>query len=240
MLPHQCPHPYHQKHARRRVERNSLFAVVLLLVLSFVAGRVSLKSVDEYQLENANLAISIDELKLENKTLLKQQDFIQNSQKIDLQAKQESRRSLTKLHDELSEIKEQLAFYQRVVAPETLVKGLYVDSFEIKALHTKGDYRYQLILAQGGTQKSSLKGRYSMVVSGELAGKALQLSLNELLVSSKKLTKYSFRYYQLLSAELRLPSGFVPKRVKLTAKPSKKGGLVVVLDQSWVDVVKGQ
>jgi len=238
MLPHKCPHPYHQKKARRGKERHSLLVVLLLFVVFFIAGRVSLKNVDEYQLENANLAALIEQLKLENRELLKQQDFIQNSQKIDLQAKQESRRSLTKLHNELSDIKEKLAFYQRVVAPETLVKGLYVDSFEIKALRSEGDYRYQLVLAQGASQKKLLKGRYGMLVSGELDGKKLQFSLKELLIDGKQSAKYSFRYYQLLSAELKLPSGFSPKNIKLTVKPSKKGKAVLELEKAWSEVVR--
>jgi len=238
MLPHKCPQPYHQKKARRQQERHSLFVVLLLFVLFFIAGRATLKSVDEYELENANLAALIEQLKLDNRALLKQQDFIQNSHKIDLQAKQESRRALTKLHDELADIKEKLAFYQRVVAPETLVKGLYVDSFEIKALRSEGGYRYQLVLAQGASQKKLLKGRYDMLVRGELAGKAQQFSLKELLIDSKPSINYSFRYYQLLSAELTFPSGFVPTHIKLTVKPSKKGRVVLELEKAWSEVLR--
>ena len=233
MLPHKCPHPYHQKQARRKVERNGLLAVVLMFILSFFAGRLSLKNVDDYRLENTQIRTLLEQLKQENKQLLKQQDFIQNAQKIDLQAKQVSRRSLTKLHDELSDVKEQLAFYQRVVAPETLVKGLYVNNFELQALREDRRYRYQLVLAQGVSKKQLLKGRYELVIYGESKGVAQAWSLKELVVDGAQSEKYSFRYYQLMSDALELPSGFIPSRIKLTMTPSKKGGAVVLYEKPW-------
>jgi len=233
MLPHKCPHPYHQKQTRRKIERNGLFAVLFLFILSFLAGRLSLKNVDDYLLENTQVRMELEQLKQENKLLLKQQDFIQNAQNIDLQAKQESRRSLTKLHDELSDIKEQLAFYQRVVAPETLVKGLYVHSFELQTLRTDRRYRYQLVLAQGVSNKKLLKGRYGLTIYGENKGLTQTLSLQDLVVESNPLIKYSFRYYQLMSDELELPVGFTPSRIKLTMTPSKRGADAILYEKPW-------
>ena len=161
MIRHECPHPYHQTKRRRAIERGLLLIVIASLLLFFVLGRFSVKSVDEYQTENALLQVVVVELTKANKELVKQQDFVESSKKIDAQAQKDSRRSLTKLHDELSDIKEQLAFYQRVVAPETLIKGLYINSFEIKPVDEKGAYEYQLILAQGASQKRAVKGKYA-------------------------------------------------------------------------------
>lgn len=233
MIPHKCPHPYHQKRARRRVEQSTVFGVVLGLLLFFVAGRLSLKNVDDYEQESALLKASVEQLRQENKRLVKQQDFVHNAQKIDLQARQESRRLFTKLHDELSDIKEQLAFYQRVVAPEVLVKGLYVNSLKIKALSTTGRYRYQLVLAQGTSQKRVLKGRYALTVVGALNGEHQALKLSTLTLKSKTSSKFSFRYYQLLSDEFQLPRGFVAERLKLSIVPSAKGAKNIQQDELW-------
>ena len=237
MLPHECPHPYHQRQARRRVERSGLAILLLSLLLSFAAGRWSLKNVDEYQRENATLREAVEQLSGNNQQLLKQQDMIQGAQRIDLQAKQESRRSLTKLYDELGALKEQLAFYQRVVAPETLVKGLYINGFKLTALAKTGVYRYQLVLAQGASQKRFLKGRYNMIISGELNGKTKQFSLNTLLVDDADAAKYSFRYYQVLSAELRLPPNFVAQHLKLTLSSAKSKGAVLESEHVWAELL---
>jgi len=236
MLPHECPHPYHQQQARRRVERSGFAILLLSLLLSFAAGRWSLKNVDEYQRENTTLREAVEQLSDNNQRLLKQQDMIQGAQLIDLQAKQESRRSLAKLYDELAELKEQLAFYQRVVAPETLVKGLYINGFKLTAMAKTGVYRYQLVLAQGTSQKRFLKGRYNMIISGELNGKAKEFPLKTLLVDDAD-AKYSFRYYQVLSAELRLPPNFVAQRLKLTLSSAKSKGAVLESEHAWAELL---
>jgi len=216
-----------------------LFVVIVGLILFFVLGRFSVKSVAEYQTENGLLQTSIVELTKVNKKLVKQQDFVESSKKIDAQAQKDSRRSFTKLHQELSDIKEQLAFYQRVVAPETLIKGLYINSFEIKSLD-KGVYEYQLILAQGASQKRVVKGQYALSVVGELHGEEKELLLKEMLVKQVTSHSFSFKYYELLTGEIKLTDGFVAKKVSVMVNPSRKGSKAIQQQWLWRELVSGQ
>jgi hypothetical protein len=232
MIHHQCPHPYHQTKHRRRVEKSVLIAIVVGALVFFALGRYSVKSVDEYQAENGLLKESVAELMATNKELVKQQDFIENAEKIDAQAKKDARRSLTKLHDELSDVKEQLAFYQRVVAPETLIKGLYVNSFEIQALDEESTYEYQLVLAQGANQKRAIKGQYTLSIVGRFQGEDKTLSIKELNVEKEASYEFSFKYYELLTGKISFDDGFIPKQVNVTVKPSKKGS--ANLKQQWL------
>lgn len=237
MIRHQCPHPYHQTTRRRTIEKGLLFIVIVGLILFFVLGRFSVKSVVEYQAENALLQASIVELTRANKELIKQQDFVESSKKIDAQAQKDSQRSLTKLHEELGDIKEQLAFYQRVVAPETLIKGLYINSFEIKPLNEEGIYEYQLVLAQGASQKRAVKGKYALSVVGDLLGEEKELLLKEMSVEKVKSYSFSFKYYELLMGEVKLPNSFVPKKVSVTVNQSKKGPKAIQQEWLWREVV---
>jgi cell division protein FtsB len=238
MIPHQCPHPYHQTKCRRLIERNSLLAMIIGLLLFFLVGRFSVKNADEYQAENIALKASVEQLSSRNKELVKQQDFVNNSQKIDLQARNDSRRSLTKLHDELSEVKEQLAFYQRVVAPETLVKGLYINSFDLKRADELGHYRYQLVVAQGASQKRALKGQYMLFVVGKLKGKSKTLSLKDMAMATEQRHAFSFRYYEILSVNIGLPDGFEPEYIRIKVSPSSKKAKVVERQWQWRDLIK--
>lgn len=240
MTRHQCPHPYHQTTRRRTIERSLLLIAILGLVLFFFLGRFSVKSVAEYQAENKLLETSVVELTKANKELIKQQDFIESSKKIDAQAQKNSRRSLTKLHDELSDIKEQLAFYQRVVAPETLIKGLYINSFEIKSLDEKDAYEYQLVLAQGASQKRAIKGQYTLSVVGELEGEEKALSLKELTVDQTKSHGFSFKYYELLIGNIKFSDGFLPKKVMVTVEPSKKASKSIQQQWLWRELIISQ
>jgi hypothetical protein len=182
--------------------------------------------------------MSVERLSAENKELVKRQDFVENSQKIDLQARKDSRRSLTKLHGELSEVKEQLAFYQRVVAPETLVKGLYINSFELKQGDEAGRYHYQLVVAQGASQKRALKGQYRLSVAGKLKGKRKTLSLKDIAIDAKQRKVFSFRYYEILSGEITLPSGFNPESIRVKVNPSSKKAKAVEQLWAWSDLIK--
>lgn len=237
MIHHQCPHPYHQTKRRRRIEQSVLIAIIVGALVFFALGRYSVKSVDEYQAENELLKVSVAELVATNKELVKQQDFIENSKKIDAQAQKDARRSLTKLHDELSDVKEQLAFYQRVVAPETLIKGLYINSFEIQALNEESTYEYQLVLAQGANQKSVIKGQYTLSIVGRFQGEEKTLSIKELDVEKETSYEFSFKYYELLTGKVNFDDGFVPKQVKVTVKPSKKGSANLKQQWSWSKVL---
>lgn len=202
------------------------------LGIFFMLGRYSVKGVDAYQAENSVLLEAVERLAADNKELMKQQDFIESSRKIDSEAQKDARRALLKLHDELSDAKEQLAFYQHVVAPETIVKGLYISSMEIKKVAGDDGYQYQLILAQGVSQKRSVKGKYSIGLVGMLDGQEKELPLVK-----DNTGGFSFRYYQILTDEVVLPSGFLPKQLKVSVKQSLKNSTAITQVRSWSDVV---
>lgn len=237
MFHHKCPHPYHQTKRQRLIERNTLVVVIAGLILLFIAGRFSVKSSEEYQTENKRLSRSIEEVSGVNKELIKRQDFADNSRQIDLQATKESRLSLTKLHSELSEVKELLAFYQRVVAPEALREGLYINSFDLEQDGENGSYRYRLVVAQGTSQRRALKGTYALSVTGRLKGKDKVLSLKEMSKSSTHLTTFLFRYYEILSGDISLPDGFVPAYIKVKINASTKKRKVVEQQWAWSELV---
>lgn len=239
MVRHQCPHPYHQTQRRRLIEKTALFIVIVLLVLFFVLGRLSVKDVKQYQADNARLKESVVKLTKANKALVKRLDFIESSKVIDAQSQKDARKSLVKLHEELSDTKEQLVFYQRVVAPETLIKGLYIDSFDIRPLDEKGGYDYELVLAQGTSQKQVIKGQYTFSIVGDWQGEEKEFLLEDLSIEGLKSGNFSFRYYELLTGEIKLPIGFIPKTVSMIINRSKKGSKPMQEQWLWREVVSG-
>jgi len=238
MIRHKCPHPYHQAKRQRWIERYTPVIVIVVFLLCFLAGRFSVKSASECQAESLSLQMSVDELTAANKELLREQDFIENAKKIDIQALKDSRHSLTKLNDELSDVKQERAFYQRVIAPETLAKGLYVYSFKINATGKPGTYQYKLIVAQGINKKRVVKGHYSLSVLGKVAGKEKVLSLQNMLSSKQKTKGFVFKYYELLTGVLVFEEGFTPEQVVVTVAPSSKGVAKVRQQWFWREVVK--
>jgi len=238
MIRHKCPHPYHQAKRQHRVERYTLVMTIVGFLLFFLAGRFSVKSTVEYQVENSLLQVSVDKLTAANKELLREHDFIENAKKIDLQAQKDYRHSLTKLNDELSDVKQELAFYQRVVAPETVAKDLYIDSFKINATGKPGVYQYKLIVAQGVNKKRAVKGSYSLSVLGKVAGKEKVLLLQNMVASKQKTKRFIFKYYELLTGVLVFEEGFTPEQVVVMVTPSSKGVAKVRQQWFWREVAK--
>jgi cell division protein FtsB len=237
MIHNKCPHPYHKTKQRKLVESSVVLVVILGFGLFFLLGQSSIQSIDAYKAENELLQRSVDDLTKANKELLKQRDFIESDKKIDAQAQKDFRQSLTSLQDKLSAAKEQLAFYQRVVAPETLVKGLYINSFQLKRIGDEQHYEYELIVAQGASQKRAIKGKYTLRVTGTQGGKEKSFSFAELSSSATKSKGFSFRYYEILKGKVILPQGFLPKQVVVKASPSTKKAKSVEQQWLWTDVI---
>ncbi|MBQ0724800.1 MAG: hypothetical protein KBT50_06935 [Cycloclasticus sp.] len=235
---HRCPHPYHLTKRRRYIERGALLFVLLGLALSFIAGRFSVNSVEAYQLENDHLRQAVKQLSETHKEWNKKQDFVEAAKKINAYAEKESRLALSQLHDELSDTKEQLAFYQRVVAPETIIKGLHVSSFEISAINETGEYQYELIIAQGASQKRAIKGRYSLSIEGQLSGVETSLAFEQLTKKLFKTKGFSFRYYEILTGKIKLPQKFKPQQVNVIIQPSFKNSKPVERRWMWQEVLK--
>ena len=146
---------------------------------------------------------------------------------------------MAKLHEELSDAKESLAFYQRVVSPKKIIKGLHISSFEIRRLKDAGEFQYELMIAQGAGRKESVKGRYSLSISGELDGEVKMLSLTEVSKKALNSERFSFRYYEFLNGELKLPNGFVAKFVEVEIFPAKKTAKPFTKRWLWGDLVSG-
>lgn len=239
MIHHQCPHPYHLSKRRRFIERTLALSILAGLIMFFIVGRWSVGSVEEYQHEITRLQESVERLEEEKKEFAKQQDFFENAKKIDSQAQQDSRSSMVKLHEELSDAKERLAFYQRVMSPKKVIKGLHISSFEIRGLKDVGGFQYELMIAQGAGRKETVKGSYSLSIAGELNGEVKILSLAEASEKALKSERFSFRYYELLSGVLKLPNGFVAKHVEVEIVPARKSAKSFTKRWLWVDLVSG-
>ncbi|ORU89609.1 MAG: hypothetical protein A6F71_01215 [Cycloclasticus sp. symbiont of Poecilosclerida sp. M] len=222
MYLHKCPHPYHRAKKRQVIEKYAAIILAVSLVLLFLIGRFSVRGVEKYEEVNKALGEQIAQLEKTNNFLQKKQDFVDSENVISQQAEQSARRELAKLHDELSAATEQIAFYQRIVAPEKFTKGVYAQSFNISEDSGLGQ-KFQLVIVQGASTRRDVKGRVDIQIEGAQGNQMKALKFSE--VSSKKRTSlpFSLRYYQVLSGEITLPAGFMPKQVivKITASSSK-------------------
>lgn len=239
MFKHQCPHPYHKTKQRLLLEKALPMIIIVGVLASFFIGRVSVRSVAEFMDEIGLIESENIQLSKQNYELVKQVDFLEGASKIDELARNDARQTLAGLHEQLSDAKEQIGFYQRVVSPETLVKGAYLHSFEIFKGEQSDDFRFQLVVAQGSSNKRAVKGKVSIFIEGKKSGETVRLPLKTLVAEGGAGSlSFSFRYFQILSSDIKLPAGFSPERVDVTLTPSSSKSKVVDKQWQWDDVIK--
>lgn len=115
------------------------------------------------------------------------------------------------------EVKKQLAFYEKIMAPEKEAAGLFVENINIVASKTPNQYHYQVTLVQQQLKRRYSKGYIELVFEGQQDNKAVKFALSEVAELSKKDLKFSFQYFQIINGEFTLPPNFTPERVLISA-----------------------
>jgi hypothetical protein len=160
-------------------------------------------------------------VELEVAKLTQQQHFIEIGKSIDVE----------------KDLRTQLAFYQQVMAPELNEQGFLIEGFNLEPALSDNSFRFELVLMQQNKTKNTLKGNLKVTLIGSENGKAKQYTLDSMLSDQEqKSLTFSFKYFQVIAGEIRLPEGFQPEQVSVHADifqfKRKKGELTTVFD--WV------
>ena len=239
MFKQRCPHPYHLVKKRATFEKLLPFVVLALVILSFIVGRVSVSDLQEIERKVGQLQDELAVLKQAKLVLQKKHDFMESGNKVDQLAKHDARQLMSSLHGEISDLKEQLSFYQGIVSPENIVKGLYVHDFKINSISDAQEYSYDLTLAQNVKKRSAIKGKVLLLVKGYSKDKPATLPMSSLVKGQKESQAFSFRYYQLLSGVISFPANFKPEYLILKIKPSSKKMKPFETKLEWDSLTKG-
>ena len=221
-MPDPAPSRFVIVHRRPRT-RVLVVAFVLLWVLSLWATfaltyRFSApglgsaqESLSTLRAQNAELEARIERLRQKN-TTLGRSDEVSRSANHDLQE------TLAERDRELSDLRNDVAFYERLVGGSAQRQGLAVHSLSLAA-GEDGSWRYTLTLTQNLKKASVSKGELTLRVEGVQDGKLVNLDWDDLLQSPQaKPQTFSFKYFQQLEGSLMLPSGFTPHRVRVSLR----------------------
>lgn len=115
------------------------------------------------------------------------------------------------------EVKKQLAFYEKVMAPEKQAAGLLIEDIKIIASNKPQQYHFQVTLVQQQLKRRYSKGYIELVFEGQSEEKTVTLKLSEVSKLNKENLKFSFQYFQNISGSFTLPESFKPEAVKVSA-----------------------
>lgn len=212
-----------------------------LLILIIIAGAVYLGFYwgnQDYAQQQINLSQheeSVQNLKLENEQLVKNLNILGVELEVARLTQQKHFLEIQQSIEREKALKTQLGFYQQVMAPELKEQGFLIDGFNVEQALSKNSYRFELVLMQQNQIKNTLKGNLTVVLIGSEDGQAKQYPIEPLLsVNEREKLTFSFKYFQVIEGEIKLPDGFIPEQVSVHAEifqfKRKKGDLTTVFD----------
>ncbi|RZA36198.1 MAG: hypothetical protein EOP92_06635 [Lysobacteraceae bacterium] len=137
------------------------------------------------------------------------------SDKISRDANGDLQGTLAERDEEISALRADVAFYERLVGPTQQRKGLNVFSSEF-APGAGAAWHYQIVLTQNLNRGAISQGRMRFVLEGVRAGKLATVDWAELNQRPGMQGQgFSFRYFQSLEGQVMLPRDFTPQRVRV-------------------------
>ncbi len=225
--------------ARHPLFKRALYVLLAVVLLAggwgvFDYGR-SRAGFDSQAARDA-LATRILDLEADNKRLSGQNAVLEQAREIDRHAYEEVDHTLAALQDELLELKQEAAFYRRLVNASEGEKGLQIESVKLQREGESPVLRYRLVLTQYVTPPSLVQGEVRMTLNGLRNGTQAELSQQELLGGDKTALIFKFRHFQELAGSLTLPEGFVPLRLQLRVLPRDGAKSPVERSYSWTEL----
>lgn len=132
-------------------------------------------------------------------------------------ANQNAQATLKRMADEHYQVKKQLGFYEKVMAPEKGANGLVIDNVKITATQSPNHFNFQITLVQQQLKKRYAKGYVDLLIMGSSENKPSQLALFDISTVTKKNMSFSFKYFQVISGSFQLPNDFIAEKVQASA-----------------------
>jgi len=139
---------------------------------------------------------------------------------IDRATQSELARNVTQLQDENAALKEDLAFLRNIMSSGATPEGLAIANLKVEQDGLPNEFRYRMLLTQGGQRKQDFKGRVQLVArvakDGAIATHAFPDDS-----AGESAGAVEFRFYQKVEGRFRIPEGSLLKgyEVRVLALP---------------------
>ncbi|HUR00018.1 MAG TPA: DUF6776 family protein [Gemmatimonadaceae bacterium] len=122
---------------------------------------------------------------------------------IDRASQGELARNVAQLQEENATLKEDLAFLRKMMSSGAMPEGLGVSNLKVEPDGKAHEFRYRMLLMQGGQRKQDFKGRIEVVARVKQAGGVQTMTFPPATEASAAAVE--FRFYQKVEGRFRLP-----------------------------------
>ncbi|TDF37553.1 hypothetical protein EYS14_15520 [Alteromonadaceae bacterium M269] len=183
---------------------------------------------------------SLDNLNSDNNAVTKRLNITGVELEVERLAGQNTQKTIKEMLERNNELRRELSFYQKVMAPELEEEGFTIESLNIEGTSSTNFFRFALVVMQRDKRKNYVKGQAKLALVGSQEGKPKRLDLLELAALGNQV-EFSFKYFDVIEGEVVLPDGFVPEKVVVNTQLADakwgKGALQRTFD--WQDLVAG-
>ncbi len=196
--------------------------------------RFGMQSSHDARQERDQLKKDLLATKAELQDVVKKQVQVSVGAQIDREATEEVRLLVKDLEEQITDQKEEIAFYRGMMAPTERERGLSIRSWEVTDTGIDHHYQFRLVVQQLAVKHRVIKGYAKVNIVGLLDGQQKTLYLWSLSQQiTKEEIKLRFKYFQAIDGELELPLGFKPQRVEVVAQTTGKKPVQVERIYEW-------
>ncbi len=161
---------------------------------------------------------------------------LERSDQVSRLANESLQKTLRVREGDLAKLRDDLAFYQRLVGGET-GRALKVQRLALRPIGRSNAFGFRVLLTRNAQAGETNRGAVTVRVSGVGADKLEQLEWDRLQQETAATPLvYDFKYFQQLESSLILPAGFEPDRVVVRARASD--GTTVEESFAWQTALK--
>ena len=121
-------------------------------------------------------------------------------------------RNVAQLQEENASIKEDLGFLRRVMSSGNTPEGIGVSDLKVEREGRSNEYRYRMLLTQGGQRKQDFKGRVQVVARITQGANASTLTFPDP-AQPETAGAFEFKFYHKVEGRFAIPEGAALKSV---------------------------
>ncbi|MGY1458762.1 MULTISPECIES: DUF6776 family protein [unclassified Luteimonas] len=213
-------HPHPRAHA--------LLLVVLAACLLFGVWGAWTVSSGAGRGDDAVLRAEVEDLRQQVATLGR-------SDQVSRDANQDLQGTLAERDEEISALRADVAFYERLVGSTSQRRGLTVHGLRLQS-QGEGAWHFIATLTQTLNRAAVSSGSLTVTVEGSRNDSLERLAWTDLRqLEDAPGVEYSFKYFQQVEGDLMLPADFKPLRVIVRLAPSR--GAAVEESFTWAEAV---
>lgn len=197
--------------------KSALFLVTLIVLCLFIGYRVG-NFYHNYQSTTLGQQKNrLDQLYQQQADQVERIHTLEVELAVEQLASKNAQAMLKQMSVEHYQVKKELAFYEKVMAPEKGANGLVIDNIKITASQSPNYYNFQVVLVQQQLKKRYAKGYVDFVITGSLADQPSQLKLTDISSTTREELSFSFQYFQVIEGSFTLPENFIAEKIQLSA-----------------------